>query len=161
MKFDLRHETLEGRCAWCWNPLPANSTHTAVSPLRPPYFDGRPLRFHHACWTAYKSLSEFGAVAKGTGLEVTPTALEEIRILAGLTIRQICERMRISYERFKSFMEGDPHSLTDTMIRVAKELATETKYGRAASSIDWSQGYAVFSLRMHGGGNKQRNGKGT
>jgi hypothetical protein len=51
---NIGFETGAGRCAWCWDLLPENDTHTVVSAVQSPPLE---LRFHHQCWSKYQKVT--------------------------------------------------------------------------------------------------------
>ena len=53
-RYDLGYERRGGRCAWCFEALGEVSAHTVVRAVSQPDLE---VRFHHRCWTVYRSLS--------------------------------------------------------------------------------------------------------
>lgn len=144
MKYRLTHKTGEARCAWCCEPITGSGSHTEVESVRTPHLL---LRFHHDCWPTYRSLSGIESGAVGHGGEWTPQRIELLRIHCGATVRDFATRLGLTPDNLNRLMGGDVTLLTHGTLARIKTAAIESRYERT-DHVDWSNGVAVFCLRM-------------
>lgn len=143
--YDLRHERGEGRCCWCWKALDTRDSHTVVSPVRPPYFDGRPLRFHHRCWPTYQALA---GLAESSSEPWTPARVEELRIRGGWNSQTFAKLLHCNPERLRRVLASDTSALTPTLVKGLNHLAAHVRFEQAGR-VDWSDPRAFFCLCRH------------
>jgi hypothetical protein len=145
--YDLRYETRECRCAWCWKPIDDRASHTVAASVGSPYLE---LRFHHECWPIYRACSGI----EGTELDAfyrewSPQRVETLRLHAGLNVGEMAARLHVPKARLIDFL-SDSATLSRSSLSRLRQLAVDTKFERQeAGAIDWSDRRACFCLCMH------------
>lgn len=141
--YDIAYETCVGRCAWCWECLPAAGESHAVCRTT----SGHPLelRFHHRCWPVYLSTS---GLERRAPEEWTAQRVEELRIRGGYNTADFARRVKCNPERLRRYLGGDSSALTPTLKRQLRSLATELRFSRG-TKIDWEDARAFFCLCRH------------
>lgn len=146
-KYHLSYEATDGRCAWCWERLPAAEPHAVVSASRPPHLV---LHFHNPCWDAYRAVSgvDLGPVGSSDGW--TPERLETLRIGSGMSRRAFCGQLGITEGTYARILAGDAAAFGPGVRNRVRRFAAVARFD-SQSPIDWSDRRAVFCLRMHCG----------
>jgi hypothetical protein len=149
--YDLRYETRECRCAWCWEAIDDRDSHTVVSSLRSPYLE---LRFHHACWRIYRGCSGIeGRELDALYREWSPQRVETLRLHAGLNTKEMASKLHVPTDTLIAFLSGQG-TLGQRPFSRLRQLAIDTKFERQEEgAIDWSDRRACFCLCMHCGWN--------
>ena len=102
--YDLRYETRECRCSWCWEASDDRTSHTVVSSVRGPYLE---LRFHHSCWLTYRGISGIEGQERGALYrEWSPQRVESLHLHAGLNVEQMAARLEITKEKLIAYLSG-------------------------------------------------------
>jgi hypothetical protein len=152
-RYSLRHETGEGRCAWCWELLGTTRPHCVIRasgahPLR--------LRFHLRCWPIYRSVSGIaGREMQALYRQCSPQRVEALRLHAGLTPVEMAAKLHVSKDRLAAYLSGHGRLGQKALARL-RGLAADTRFEHeetGAGLSDWGDRRAVFSLCMHCGWN--------
>lgn len=149
--YDLRYETRESRCAWCWENIDGLTSHTVVAALRSPYIE---LRFHHDCWPVYRACSGIeGRQRDALYREWSPQRVDMLRMHAGLNQNELAAKLHIQKEKLIAFLRGDCR-LGQRSLALLRDIAVHTKFEwQDPDAIDWSDRRACFCLAMHCGWN--------
>lgn len=143
--YELSYQTAPGRCAWCWEPLPAAETHTVVTAARPPHLE---LHFHHPCWDAYRSTSGVKLGPVGSSHDWTAERIETLRIGAGMTLRAFAKELGVTESTYRRILAGDESAFGPGVSTRLRRFASVARF-ESKSPIDWSDPRALFCLRMH------------
>jgi len=143
--YHLHYETCEGRCAWCWAPLPRAEPHAVVTAARPPHLR---LDLHAPCWDVYRAVSGVDLGPVGSSRDWTPPKIEALRVAAGLTVRAFAKQIGISEPNYRRLLSGDEAVFGPGVRNRTRQLAAVTRY-ESRSPIDWGDPRAAFCLRMH------------
>lgn len=141
MKYTLKHQMGDVRCAWCWKCTSANEQHAVIEANGTPWLQ---LRFHIRCWDIYRNVS--GCDPEAFAREWTPQRIELLRLCAGLSLQEMAREIRISYGRLLNLMD-DAEPVNYLISQKLKTIAIRCKFENS-SRIDWSNPEAIFCLRM-------------
>ena len=145
MKYEIRYETREARCAWCWQPIGEINSHSVVTPVRPPYME---LRFHHPCWLEYWNLSGVELDKKGAYKCWSPAMLEALRVSSGIPRQRFAPKIGLSVDTYYRLLNEEPNLLTPAILKRVRAIAVANRFD-IKGFIDWSDNRAFFCLRMH------------
>jgi hypothetical protein len=145
--YDLRYETRECRCAWCWKPINDRASHTVAASLGSPYLE---LSFHHECWQVYRACSGIeGPELDAFYREWSPQRVEALRLHTGLNLGEMAAKLHVPKARLIDFL-SESATLSRSSLSRLRQLAVDTKFERQeAGAIDWSDRRACFCLCMH------------
>src|SRR6266478_5161824 len=147
--YELRYETRECRCTWCWETIDALASHVVVASVGSPFLE---LRFHHACWSIYRGCSGIeGRERDALYREWSPQRVDTLRMHAGLNQKEMAGKLHIPQEKLIAYLKGDC-TLSHRQLSLLRDLAVDTKFERQeAGAIDWSDRRACLCLAMHCG----------